>query len=258
MEVILMTTEPERALDARLFATILESGPRDQAPGASGRVCQACGRTGYVRDRDELDAAHAENGNFLGFSPGHRLCDLAEFSVRSRAWRHCEVCRCRTPATESNRVGLLWVCRGCRARIDGAELLPGAVLGDLGRRRWEARGRFPVPPDLDRDELPRSDEGFTVPPPPGWLPRGLYACDGCGEIAGITKRASGSEVIDFKSTCLCEGLICRACGCRLIRRPVRDHFDPRAGHWWHTPHFRAFDLRCWDCIADQRPKRSGR
>lgn len=139
-----MTTEPERALDARLFATILESGPRDQAPGASGRVCQACGRTGYVRDRDELDAAHAENGNFLGFSPGHRLCDLAEFSVRSRAWRHCEVCRCRTPATESNRVGLLWVCRGCRARIDGAELLPGAVP-QMGGARALSRSAGPRP-----------------------------------------------------------------------------------------------------------------
>jgi hypothetical protein len=74
----------------------------------------------------------------------------------------------------------------------------------------------------------------------GGLPPGLRICDGCGEVRGTTPSGE-------KSMCLCDGLVCRDCGRRAVRRPISNYFDPDDGGWWHVPWFAATGMRCRDC-----------
>jgi hypothetical protein len=62
------------------------------------------------------------------------------------------------------------------------------------------------------------------------LPEGLSVCADCGDVRGKTPDG-------MLSVCLCQGVVCTWCGARG-RRPISDHYDPRAG-WLHTPYFMA-------------------
>lgn len=86
------------------------------------------------------------------------------------------------------------------------------------------------------------------------LPAGLEWCADCGEVRGeiLAERDDGALVL-LRSACLCDGLVCRVCGRRAIRRPISDYYNPEDGEWWHVPHFAALDGRCRDCRV-----RSGR
>ena len=72
------------------------------------------------------------------------------------------------------------------------------------------------------------------------LPKGLYHCRFCGEVAGHLGEA--------KSTCLCEGIPCRYCGIGRDQRPISDHYDPAKGCFVHTPYFMGMS-GCRDCVA---------
>ncbi len=61
------------------------------------------------------------------------------------------------------------------------------------------------------------------------LPGRLRICEVCGEARGW----SGRE----KSVCLCEGVSCRRCGERNVRRPLTNYSDWREGGWWHVAWF---------------------
>jgi hypothetical protein len=83
------------------------------------------------------------------------------------------------------------------------------------------------------------------------LPRGLYRCENCGAIRGVTRvRAyDGIHMVELKSVCFCEGLVCRKCGRRRIRRPITDYYDPADGRWIHVPYFAAQFGLCRKCYA---------
>ncbi len=60
------------------------------------------------------------------------------------------------------------------------------------------------------------------------LPQGLSVCADCGDVRGKTPDGR-------LSVCYCQGVVCTWCGSRG-RRPISDHYDPRAG-WLHTRYF---------------------
>jgi hypothetical protein len=72
------------------------------------------------------------------------------------------------------------------------------------------------------------------------LPKGLYYCRFCGEVAG---HLGASE-----STCLCEGIPCSYCGIGRNRRPTSDHYDAVTGRFWHSPYFIGM-AGCRHCVA---------
>jgi hypothetical protein len=71
------------------------------------------------------------------------------------------------------------------------------------------------------------------------LPKGLYYCRFCGEVAGHLGRS--------KSTCLCEGIPCRSCGIGRVQRPISNSYDPATGRWSHAPYFMGMGA-CRDCV----------
>jgi hypothetical protein len=121
------------------------------------------------------------------------------------------------------------------------------VLNELARFRFDHYETHPVGPgdaEIDSFNWPQGDR---VRPPAGWLPPGLFTCEQCGEIRGTTwgSRHDGS-VGPWESTCICEGVVCRKCGDRRIRRPISDHYELDDGHFWHTPYFVA-NFPCRGC-----------
>jgi hypothetical protein len=72
-----------------------------------------------------------------------------------------------------------------------------------------------------RDE---HEERATTPGPDVVGPR-LSRCAACGELWG------GSYL------CLCDGLVCAACGQGRIRRPISDYSGEATREIIHTPHF---------------------
>ena len=79
------------------------------------------------------------------------------------------------------------------------------------------------------------------------LPRGLHYCASCGAVRGSMTIRENGEVVEMKSTCFCEGLVCTKCGCRRRRRPISDYFDPEDGQWWHVPYFMGMVRTCREC-----------
>lgn len=81
---------------------------------------------------------------------------------------------------------------------------------------------------------------------PQGLPAGIVICEDCGTVRGegVWTDRWGSRVT--KSTCLCEGVVCKVCRERNIRRPVASYYDPERG-WRHVYYAACFDRRCWLC-----------
>ena len=89
----------------------------------------------------------------------------------------------------------------------------------------------------------------------GWLPSGLYQCDECGEVRGTTYGGRDDGTVGpWKSTCLCEGLECKHCGERTIRRPISNYYHLADGRFWHVPYFMAMATcpRCGEKAAGVR------
>lgn len=74
---------------------------------------------------------------------------------------------------------------------------------------------------------------------------GLARCPECHEFRGMCATEDG----EVRLLCICEGILCRRCGRRNIRRPISDHFNDSDGRIWHTPYFMGF-FPCADCRAE--------
>lgn len=80
------------------------------------------------------------------------------------------------------------------------------------------------------------------------LPAGLEVCGVCGAVRGqVLREEEGGTLYLRESTCFCDGLVCRSCGERRVRRPISDYYDPRDGGWWHVAYFQAFHPYCRSC-----------
>jgi hypothetical protein len=78
------------------------------------------------------------------------------------------------------------------------------------------------------------------------LPKGLFVCPDCGCARGTTMEPGWNDNAPgpWKSTCLCEGIMCRHCGEGTVRRPISNYWEE--GAWTHVPYFAAA-LRCAEC-----------
>ena len=80
------------------------------------------------------------------------------------------------------------------------------------------------------------------------LPAGLEVCGVCGAVRGhVLREQHDGTMVVLESTCFCEGLVCRSCGERRVRRPISDYYDPRDRRWWHVAYFQAFHPWCLAC-----------
>lgn len=240
MEVITLSPrEKDRRLTQGWLDEIIGRDSAALGKWRTGKVCQMCGDVAVVRTFQEWVAAHVEGGEFKGFRAEHAACDVPPGgALADRPYRFCEVCQEQVRRESDRRVGLSWICEGCEgtARRSGHSL--AAVLRELGRRRSEHYESHPVlGPRPDEGDLV-STLGKRLPPPEGWLPPGLFRCERCETIRGTTwgpKHDGG--VGPWKSTCLCEGIVCRRCGKGRIRRPISDYYSPKDGYFWHVPYF---------------------
>jgi hypothetical protein len=253
------TTE-EREFAERELAEILSNGPCRPVIARGGRVCQACGEIStYSGELDEA-AGHVHGGEFVGFGDGHEACQYvpAIGARHHRPFRFCELCQERTPTEGERRFGRYWLCGACEHSLEVSGFPPEAVLADLAERRYHEYVRLPatarpgkeIPCD-DKDWIVRQlmGESAAFPVTQGWVPPGLSACESCGEIRGETPGPlKEGQVGLWKSTCLCEGPLCRSCGRNRIRRPVSNHYDPEDGDWWHVPAFVVL-APCRECRA---------
>ena len=61
-------------------------------------------------------------------------------------------------------------------------------------------------------------------------------------------------------SCLCEGLLCRACGKGRIHHPISDYYDEATGQLIHVPYFAGMRLcpecgaRDWQTVGEIRPE----
>lgn len=245
-----MPTDLELEKDADWFEQILEQGPRAETYDTGAHVCQVCGELMFFTSEEQRLAALSETSEFVGFGPQHVHCSgpPAPHLLACRRYRYCEVCRGSVFALPSSRSGHFWLCLMCEGRIGKAEFTIGSVLRDLAFRRSTIRDRL-----KRREPAPPLKLGFeqslhrVVQPLPGWLPPGLRVCEDCGAIRGkaLSPRGDG-EVGHLKSTCLCEGLICKICNRRRVPRPISNRYDTIKGGWWHAPHFMGW-APCGSC-----------
>jgi hypothetical protein len=217
-----------------------------------GKVCQVCGAIATVTCFEEWAASHAQGGEFWGFRRGHEPCSVEPpGAIASRPYRYCEICTQRTPAEPARRCGLSWWCEKCERRVRRSGHDTGALLAALARERFAGHEAQP-----DRAAGARADDaawlsGERAAPPEGWLPPGLSACEACGEIRGRAwVPGTGGAVYLAESTCICGGIPCRRCGRGRVRRPISDHYDPRDGHFWHTPYFGHL-AGCAECAGER-------
>jgi len=86
--------------------------------------------------------------------------------------------------------------------------------------------------------------------------RRLRRCARCAELKGeglVEDRYEG--IVRVPVICICKGVPCPQCGKRLIRRPISNNYDERAGTVWHTPWF-GYLTRCTTCRTSPDSVRS--
>jgi len=71
----------------------------------------------------------------------------------------------------------------------------------------------------------------------------LQRCLQCGQLRGEAFVDGGRRV---PVACLCEGIVCRVCRERAIRRPLSNYWDEETGRVWHVPWF-AYLRPCAPC-----------
>jgi hypothetical protein len=247
MEVVsLAPRAKDRRLTAEWLDQITGQDPASLGDWRAGKVCQVCGDIATFRDWREWVAGHAQGGEFLGFRDEHYPCTgVPPGALADRGYRFCEICQGRVPHEKERRLGLSWLCEECERLIRKTGHAADIVLGELERVRFEHYTANPVrKPKPDEGEfrlMPRN----RIPPPDGWLPPGLFRCEQCGEVRGTTwGPCYDGSVGPWKSTCLCEGLICKKCGERSVPRPISNSYNPRDGHFWHVPYFGTGCRRC--------------
>jgi len=70
-----------------------------------------------------------------------------------------------------------------------------------------------------------------------------------------------SAVSEATASCLCDGLVCGACGKGRIHRPISNYYDEESGHLIHVPYFRASapcpecGVKDWRAVNETRPRR---
>jgi len=240
MEVVFLESAKQRCETRRWLEEILAREPASLGEWRVGKVCQVCGEISTVSCWEEWVAAYAEGGEFIGFRKGHQRCsDIPPGAFSHRKHRFCEVCMAKVPNEPDRRVDLSWLCEACERQIRQSRHLPELVLDELGRSRFERYESNPAGPgEIDEGGFRDLIDRKPVKPPTGWLPPGLYRCEECGEIRGITlKPTYDREVGPAKSTCLCDGLICPRCGGRGIHRPTSNLYHLDDGQFWHFPSF---------------------
>jgi len=90
------------------------------------------------------------------------------------------------------------------------------------------------------------------------IPEGLHKCEKCGEYKGKvmekhlnwedTFRKAESEKSEeyLDVSCLCEGILCRACKKNNIHRPISNIYDVADNRIWHYPYFQGMKS-CGEC-----------
>jgi hypothetical protein len=250
---------------------ILEGPCLLRASSPGGRICQFCGETALYDNDRELVAGYSSGSGFLGFSRGHYECHSVPNSsyMRRRPWRYCELCRHDCQIDEAKEINRCWVCASCDGYLDLAPSDKEVILLELAQRRYlfrkeieseikEYEPAYEPPEALLRrifEDQPKHQVVLD------YLPDGLYQCSECLEIAGSTwtprniypktdsltslPEAIGVEIVEKKSTCLCEGIVCRKCELGKKRRPISAYYDPESG-WWSVPYFTGFSP-CHSC-----------
>ncbi len=253
-----MSSNPDRG-DLAVLVAILGQGPRSGLPPAGAKVCQPCGELATWDSAEGRAAGHVHGGDFIGFSVGHAHCEHSPYPahLRRRPYRWCEVCRERVEPLPEARRGLSWLCEGCAALIDASGHDPEAVLDDLALRRFaRIGGHRPhrgVGPMLEPEVGLGEFSGLAnVPPPPGWLPQGLYLCAVCGEPRGSASApGSGGEIERWASRCVCDGPACVRCGRPRSHPPISNHYNRRVGAWLHVAYFVGMKRLCDRCDVDR-------
>ena len=73
------------------------------------------------------------------------------------------------------------------------------------------------------------------------IPEGLTRCETCGEYKGTGLYPELPEgkgrLVPTPVSCLCEGLICGACGEGQMHRPISNYYKEATGEIIHVPHF---------------------
>lgn len=238
----------DRRITNKLLHEVLAADSGALYESRTGKVCQMCGDVATVRSFEEWVAGHVEGGEFKGFRFGHAACQVPPGgALADRPYRFCEICQQKVPRELERRAGLSWICDRCEITTRTSGHLLAAVLEELGRRRFAHYESNPVPrPKPDEADL-MSTLRRRLPPPEGWLPPGLFRCDQCGTIRGVTWGPKDDGGIGpWKSTCPCEGITCRRCRSGRARRPTSDYYSPKDGYFWHVPYFMAAS-GCSEC-----------
>jgi len=254
MEVIAVTERSnDRQITEELLAELLAREPGSTGDWRAGKVCQVCGEIATVASWPEWVAAHAEGGEFLGLGEEHERCGaIATGAFAQRTFRYCEICQGEVAHALERRVDLTWICELCERtpRRSGHEI--GRVLEELCHRRFDHYERHPAAPpaEIDHRSWP---QGERVAPPAGWLPPGLFVCEVCGTVRGETFASKADGVGPWRSTCLCEGPLCKRCGVHRVRRPISSYYKPTDGRFWHVPHFMGI-APCRACREEERAR----
>jgi hypothetical protein len=77
---------------------------------------------------------------------------------------------------------------------------------------------------------------------------GLNRCGQCNELRGLARTENGFVPV----SCLCEGIVCRSCRQRAIRRPISNYIDEQTGQIWHVPWF-GYLIPCPECRKKNDP-----
>ncbi len=228
----------ESRLTERWLQEVIERDPAELGDWRQGKVCQVCGAIATVGRWQEWVAGHAEGGEFVGVRDRHASCqDVPPGGFAERPYRFCEVCQKKVRHEADRRIGLSWICASCERRIRKSGHDLGTVLAELARLRFHHFEQSPA-----RRRRPKIDDsiriGKRVAPPAGWLPPGLYPCETCGEVRGATLWVSyDGAIVPAKSTCICEGIVCKQCGERTRHRPITNLYRLQDGYFWHYPYF---------------------
>jgi len=90
------------------------------------------------------------------------------------------------------------------------------------------------------------------------VPKGLYKCEQCGEYKGSVmekdlnwddsfNKAEAEKSKEYLGvSCLCDGILCRACKKNKIHRPISNSYDVDTNKIWHYPYFQGMKS-CGEC-----------